>query len=68
MFQWDNKEHTSFTGKFKDTENNSYKKVTFDGKDANPYINNIYNKHAYFESNELLIECDLTKYSEQEQM
>ena len=35
MFQWDNKEHTSFTGSFKDTEDNSYKKITFDSKDAN---------------------------------
>lgn len=25
MFQWDNKEHTSFTGSFKDTEDNFYK-------------------------------------------
>ena len=68
MFQWDNKEHTSFTGSFKDIEDSFYKKVTFDSKDTNSYINNIYARHAYFESNGLLIECDLTKYSEQEQM
>lgn len=68
MFQWDNKEHTSFTGSFRDPETNTYKKITFNSKDTNPYINSVFGRHSYFEVNGHLIECDLTKYSEQEQM
>lgn len=68
MFQWDNKEHTSFTGSFRDPETNTYKKITFDSKDTNPYIASVFGRHSYFEANKNLIECDLTKYSEQEQM